>query len=384
MAKKNNRTAQRNRGESASDMEAELKKSRAVISFMGDGLLLVDRKFKVTMANEAAAVLLREAPGELMGKKLDKVLRLESEGQKFDLDKLILDKVLSANDILRFGYEKKIFCLDKENNSFPVSFTISPFAIDEMSGVVIIFRDSSRELELEESKDNFISITSHQLRTPLTSIRWNAELLNETMTEQGDRKEFVEQIYQGALRLNETINLILSLSRSEKGRVSEQIELMDPTRVTEEVVKGLKPNLIEKKQQINLTVENNIVDFLFPVPKLRLVLNNLINNAITYTKEGGTIEVYFKKDLEGLVCSVKDNGIGIPRTKQHKVFQKFFRAQNALKMSPDGSGLSLALSKALVNSWGGNIWFNSKENEGTTFFFSIPLHGANINGDPKL
>lgn len=355
--------------------ETELKQARAVISFMGDGLLLVDKHLKVILANEAAGVLLRKAPKELNGKKLSAVFRLVELGQKLPLNKLLKEKIIEGHDIIRFGVDKKIKCLNADSKPFPVSFTVSPFWTDDLTGLIIVFRDGTREQELEDSKDNFISITSHQLRTPLTTIRWNAEMLNDELDENTQRKEFAEQIYKGALRLNETVNLILSLSRSERGRAPDKIDVVSLAKLAGEVIENLKSSINPKKLEVDIHVSKGIADFVFPVGKLRVVLSNIVLNAASYTKSGGKIEISFRKNSRAneIICAVEDNGIGIPKDKQNKIFQKFFRAPNALRAMPDGSGLGLVLSKALVESWHGKIWFESKENKGTVFYFSIPL-----------
>lgn len=357
-------------------IDMELKKANAVISFMADGLLLVDKNLKITLANQAAGVMLRKAPKELAGKKLGSVFRLEERGEKIQLDKIMLEKVILGHDILRFGSEKQIGCLVDGDKSFSISFTASPFWTDDMTGLIIVFRDSTRERELEDSKDNFISITSHQLRTPLTSMRWNAEMLNEALEENSQRKEMAEEIYQGTLRLNETISLILSLSRSESGRSSEKIDQVNLTKLVAETMESLKLIIKAKKQKVTVHIPKNIADFEFPIAKLHLALNNIVLNASSYTKNGGKIDISFKKKsgAKEVICSVRDNGIGIPKNKQGKIFQKFFRAPNAVKAMPNGSGLGLVLAKALIESWEGEIWFESKENKGTTFYFTMPLN----------
>lgn len=355
-------------------IEVELKQAKAVISFMGEGLLLIDRHAKVLLANEAAGVLLREAPANLKNKSFSRVFRLLGDGQKFSFSKEMLEGVLSSQDIMRFGSEKKLYCEAKGGGAFPVALTMSPFATEDLSGIVVVFRDISREKELEESKDNFISITSHQLRTPLTSIRWYAEMLNDEVKKQTvEHQEFVDQIYRGTLRLNETINILLSLSRAEKGKITEVVENVNLPGLAASVADSLKLIVNQKGLSIKIHQPKSLPDFPFAIAKLRQVLANIMLNAVVYTPTKGKISVDFKNDNGTIICAVRDNGIGIPKRQQGRVFEKFFRAQNAFRTAPDGSGLGLALAKALVEGWGGKIWFESKEHKGTNFYFSIPL-----------
>jgi len=250
----------------------------------------------------------------------------------------------------------------------------------ELSGnnAVIIVRDANKDRELDKAKSGFISTASHQLRTPLTTIRWYSEMLLSgsygALSEA--QHDLVNEIHDGVNRLYQTINLLLGISRIESGKIGNDRVPIDLTAITTEVVKELSPSMVEKKLvYFSFSAQTYpIVVILDPV-SLRQVILNLFANSIRYTNSNGTIEGRWLVDNEKneVIYSVRDNGIGIPKAARGKIFSKFFRADNAISKIPDGTGLGLAFVKDIVTSWGGKVWFESEEGKGTTFFFTIPM-----------
>jgi|GEM_PF-5652436 signal transduction histidine kinase len=242
--------------------------------------------------------------------------------------------------------------------------------------------------KLDEAKSSFISIASHQLRTPLTSMKWFSEMLMDgdagAITE--DQKHFVENIYESANRMVELVNLLLQLARVEAGRLKIEPKATDLKELTEAVQATLKTDLDKKSQKFEIRVEPD------PLPMIPLdqeivwqVIQNLSTNAMRYSPAGKTILVNISVKGEFVQYSVKDEGIGIPEGERDRIFERFFRADNALKLVPEGSGLGLSLAKSLVEEWGGRTWFETELNKGTTFFFTIPVKGmAAREGEVKI
>lgn len=370
-------------------LKEERDKIQTIISSIGEGLVVINNDYKIILMNNVAekffGILINEAEGKDL-KNVVNILKGEEE---------IPDNEQPAMQVLKFGkavgagVNDNFYAKVSSGKKIPIGFIISPLRKDGVIiAAIIIFRDITEEKSLDEAKSNFISISSHQLRTPLTSMRWFAEMLiggdAGPITE--EQKHFVERIYQATERMINLVNLLLQLARVEAGRLKVEPMLLNLENLTQSVAISLKADLDKKSQKVEIVVNPD------PFPEILLdqeiiwqVIQNLISNASRYSPEGKNIQVsIIKKD--GLVeCSVKNQGIGIPKSQKDKIFERFFRADNALKMVPEGSGLGLSLVKLLVEEWGGKIWFDSEENKGATFFFTIPVGGMKKKeGEVKL
>lgn len=394
-----NEKAMMNLLEDARDLEKNLKKerdlSRAVISSMGEGLLAVDKEQKVILVNQAASILLRRAPNDMFGKNINEVLKIcQGKDNNAKNCSLPIEKLLQESNIININLEDDFYCQDRDGNFFPAAIIMASLLKGALKktvdGVVIIFRNVFKEKSLDEAKSSFISIASHQLRTPLTSIRWFSEmLLDGDVGNLGeDQKHFVERIYQGADRMINLVNLLLQIARVEAGRVKIEPKPIDFRLVTEGVVMTLQSQLNEKKQKIKIITEPK------ELPKISMdeevlwqIVQNLLTNAVRYShlKSVITIRINVNNEKQELCYAVEDKGIGIPKEEQNRIFEKFFRADNASRYVPEGSGLGLNLVKKLVEDWNGKIWFESEEGKDTTFFFTVPLEGVKTRrGEVKL
>lgn len=383
--------------EDARELEKKLKQERdltkAVISSMAEGLLVAGRDGKVILMNQAASILLRVAPEDAIGKNINGVFRLFQNNQE-DYN-LPIDNLIKEPNIININLEDNFYCKGGIENSFPVAVIMASlmktsYQGENISGVVVLFRNIAKEKSLDEAKSGFISIASHQLRTPLTSIRWFSEMLLDGDAGEitDEQKHFVERIYQGTDRMINLVNLLLQIARVEAGRVKIDPVPIDLKLLTEGVMMTLRTQLEEKKQKIEIAVTPS------ELPKIPIdedvawqIVQNLLTNAIRYSHEQGVIDVKIVcDDKKGEVLyAVADHGIGIPKEEQGRIFEKFYRADNALKHAPEGSGLGLNLVKKLVEDWEGRIWFESEEGKGTTFFFTISLKGMKARqGEVKL
>lgn len=247
----------------------------------------------------------------------------------------------------------------------------------EKLGTLIILRDISREKIVEKLKSEFVSITAHQLRAPLSGIKWILKMGIEgdlgPFTE--EQKTFLEKTYQSNERMIRLINDLLNVTRIEEGKILYQLKEENIIKIINEAInvfkeqnvvqeKNLKFEFIKPEKKIIVSTDRE---------KLFLALQNLIGNAFYYTPKGGKVKVgvkYLKDKKEALVF-VQDTGIGIPKDEQKRVFSRFFRASNAIKEETEGTGLGLYIAKNIIESHGGKIWFKSKENEGSTFYFLL-------------
>lgn len=233
--------------------------------------------------------------------------------------------------------------------------------------------------ELDKAKDEFISMASHQLRTPLTAIKGYLSMLLDG--DAGEIKvgqyDFINEAYSGANRMVGLINDLLNVSRMETGRFFLEPEDLDIEQIIKEEVQQLVNVAKEKGLYLKIDKKSDVPKVWADETKIRQVIMNFIDNAIHYTAKGGVTAKY-GKEQGYFVFSVKDTGIGVPKEQQKKLFEKFFRADNARHSRPDGTGLGLFLAKRVVEDHNGSIFFSSIEGQGSVFGFRLPLKKSEL------
>lgn len=360
------------------ELEAEGSKLQTILASIGDGLVLIDSEYKIALVNAKATEIFKISLADLLGKDLREVVKLYRNKTYVEPEKWPIEEVFLTKNAVSSTMEDNFTILTKGREvEFPISFSIAPLT-GRLTGAVIVIRDASRDRELDEAKSGFISVASHQLRTPLTSIRWYSEmLLSEDAGALNDsQRDFMNEIHGGAERLYQTVDLLLGISRVESGKLKLERTHIDLGMFTGEISRELASQIDMKNLSLSVVPPNRepVIVWLDSLT-LRQVILNLVSNAIRYTNEHGIIEVkwWLSDDGREVVYMVHDNGIGIPESERGRIFSKFFRAENARAQVPDGSGLGLALVKDLVESWGGRVWFESLPGQGTTFFFTVPF-----------
>jgi PAS domain S-box-containing protein len=236
--------------------------------------------------------------------------------------------------------------------------------------------DITERKQAEQMKADFVSFVTHQLRTPLSGIRWQLELAeqDEGLTE--DTASFVADARASAERLIRLVNDLLAVTHLEGGRLAVHPQPLDLARVTADVVDDLMPLIHEKNQQINVPDAMAMPDA-YGDPKLvREVVLNLLSNAMKYTPQGGSIAVSMGTSGDMVQWAVRDTGIGISREAQAHLFEKFYRAENARVMNTEGTGLGLYLARLVLERSGGRVWCESEEGHGATFTFTLPVARA--------
>jgi PAS domain S-box-containing protein len=264
----------------------------------------------------------------------------------------------------------------KDGTTYNVDFTMYPIMGEEAPVFLVnIHHNITRRKREEVAKSDFVSIASHQLRTPLTTMRWTLEMFLKgkagSITDK--QKELMNDAYQCSLHMTETISSMLMLSKIEAEKLRPQPAEVNLQTLFEEVKDSQKAAHIEKKQEIHIQCFEEPVAYADPA-LLREVIMNLLSNAIKYTPNGGSISVTAKNQADdSVLIEVSDTGYGIPPRQQDQVFTKFFRADNIVNLPESGTGLGLHLAYNLVNLLQGKISFLSKENTGTTFSISLPI-----------
>lgn len=341
-----------------------------VLESIPDGIVLFAPNREVFFANRAASQL-SGLPQEAF--YLNELKRLLEEKISINLENAIM-KVLQVGVPVHLN--------DVQIVSFFYEFFIVPIygLKKEITGGIIVMHDVTNRVELDHAKSEFVSLASHQLRTPLSIISWYSEMLLAgdagSLTQQ--QEECFKEIQNGNTRMVRLVNDLLNLARIEGG----QLKIEPISMQLEESVRTIAEEVKDLASARNCTIhieppKSKLPEILIDPILLHQVLSNILSNAIRYSPEDKQCEVVvaFKKEYERVIISVKDGGIGIPEEAQKNIFERFFRADNAKNMDGEGSGLGLSIAKMMLEATGGKIWFESKEGKGTTFYVGLPLSG---------
>ncbi|MDA2936202.1 HAMP domain-containing histidine kinase [Patescibacteria group bacterium AH-259-L05] len=235
---------------------------------------------------------------------------------------------------------------------------------------------SGKQRAVERMKSEFVFLASHQLRTPITAIRLFVEMLRDSAKEElsDQNKRYLENIYHSTKRMIQLVGDLLNVSRIESDRLTIRPQMTRLEGLVADVIEETKPLADVKGCRFKFSRPEARLDKVLIDPRLlRQILHNLITNAIHYSRqEGGDIVICLERGKKDYTISVKDFGVGISNADKNRIFEKFFRADNAIKLKPEGTGLGLYIVKTLITTLGGKIWFESELNKGTTFYIVIP------------
>ncbi|HSD56512.1 MAG TPA: ATP-binding protein [Candidatus Saccharimonadales bacterium] len=373
-----NRMSERLR-DSYKRIAVEQQRDEAMLQGMSEGLIAIDGKGVVVMINMVATKLLGLSKEEdAIGKQVKDLYELYPADPKHT-EALPLDKRPSYITLSTGQETNEVYGFhDPQGNKYLLDISSSPVKLDEkVVGAITVLRDVTKEKEIDRMKTEFISLASHQLRTPLSAIKWFTEMLvsGDAGKLQPEQQEFAENIADSTERMIALVNALLNISRIESGRIMIEPKPTDLRELVGGIVNDLKAKTEEKQQSLIISVHEDLPKINLDARLISQVYLNLLTNAIKYTPKGGEVSVFISKKDDQIISQVTDNGYGIPKEQQGRIFQKFFRAANAVKVETDGTGLGLYLIKAVVESSGGKIWFESEEGKGTTFWFSIPVTG---------
>jgi signal transduction histidine kinase len=237
-----------------------------------------------------------------------------------------------------------------------------------------VIQEIEQMARVNKMKTEFVFVASHQLRTPLSAILWEIELLIKKRGGGLNEKqlESLNSISLLSGRMARLVSDLLDVARIDQGKLTLKKDKIDLFAIVDEITKTLSPLIQSKNLQVVFKKCRSKCLILGDAEKLGLAVENLISNALKYSNNKGKIEIKIKKDGKDLIFSIQDNGVGIPASQQKMVFNKFFRSDNVVKYQTEGTGLGLYIAKNIVEQSGGKIWFQSKENIGTTFSFSLP------------
>lgn len=351
-------------------------RDEAILTNIGDGLIVTNREKKIIMINKAAEEMLQIKSSDCLGKPILQLFTLEnSRGEVIPQHMHPMSVSLKNGQRVSFSANDD-YSLVYGDKKIPVSLTTSPIILDNnVIGIIETFRDATQERQVDKAKTEFVSLASHQLRTPITSINWYTEmLLSHQQNLDADQIEFLREIESSSKRMADLVGDLLNVSRIDLGKlpltIEEDIHL--PT-IADGVLHELLPDIVKKKIIIEKKYDDSIPLIKGDTKLLGIIFQNLLSNAIKYTPAEGQIRLAIRAKKQNIFVECADTGYGIPEEASPKIFSKLFRASNVVTKVNQGTGLGLYIVKAIIDQWGGDIRFESQENKGTTFYVTLPM-----------
>lgn len=355
----------------------DLQKFQLAVANATDLIVIADLEGKILYANEAAENITGFSKKELIGKEFE----------------FLWGSIINFNPHEKLWKtvkdEKKIFVgnlVNKRKNGekYYAEIKVSP-VLDKDKNVIFfagIERDITREKEIDKAKTEFVSIASHELRTPLANMSLSVEMILDSIAGplNPEQRKYLRGIYRDIKGMAGLVDALLNVSRIELRTMVVAPEPASLREITENVLKEIAPQINKKDLKIKKVFDSNLPIINVDRNLMRIILQNLLSNAIKYTPAAGKISIEIKKNKNSALIKVSDSGCGVPKDQQSKIFNKLFRARNAIDQGIEGVGLGLYIVKSIVIQCGGRIWIESEENKGTTFFVEIPLEGMANRG----
>lgn len=335
----------------------------AIISYLKDGILIFDRNNKLSLINPQAEKFFKVSAQKVIGKPI-----------------LALNRLSRFHTLVSFlgGEIREVSKKEvriEENLVLEVS-TVSIMSKRKKISSLVILRDISHEKLVEQIKTEFVTLAAHQLRNPLSSLKWNIKMLLDgsfgEMTK--EQKKALKKAYASNEKMIRLVNSLLNVAQIEEGKYLSNLDLYDIGDLVNSVLENYKKIIDEKKIEVQFQMpEKELPKVMLDKEKMTIAISNIVDNALRYVKLKGSVVISIKADKREIEFQIQDSGLGIPHNQQKKMFTKFFRATNVLKVNIRGIGLGLYISKNIIEAHGGKIWFESKQDKGSIFYFTIPV-----------
>ncbi len=365
-------------------IELDRNRFEAVLQSTSEGIMMIDQEKHPVLVNKSFEKMFGLDESKLIGAEPEEYIDLAKDFFKNEDELELWKEEVTDNRITReLDWE-----VDKKPPMYVKRFT-TPVQGKKRTrlGRIWTFRDVTRDKEIDNMRSEFVSLASHQLRTPLSAIKWFLEIvLNEEVGKlKPKQKELLEKTYESSERMVELVNALLNISRIESGRISVNPEPTDVVEITQSAIDQITPLVKLKKHKVTFSYDKKIPEINLDKRLVGESISNLISNAVKYTPEKGKIDINVDKKKTTVEISVKDNGYGIPKKEQYRVFEKFYRSDKAITSETEGTGLGLFIVKSVIESSGGRVWFDSAEGKGSTFYISLPLTGSKkVSGEKSL
>lgn len=359
---------------SQEESESEQRRLDSVLSHMSDGVLATDRHGNVNVVNQMALSFLNTTEDKIINKPIASVLGLEETSQ----DLIASQKGIAIT--INQGTRDEVI--------LHASFSLIKRVTGFVSGSVCVLHDITEQQKNENSQKQFVSNVSHELRTPLTSLHAYIETLNEgAWKDPKIAPQFLQVTQEETERMIRMINELLSLSRMDRGVSKVDVEWVNFNDFVSHILDRfdmiVKTDVKEgkKKYTIKRSLSSQALWVEIDTDKFAQVIDNIMNNAIKYSPDGGVITIKLRQERQQIILSIADQGLGIPREDLSKIFDRFYRVDKARSREQGGTGLGLAIAKEIVEEHHGKIWANSSEGKGSTFYIALPYEPMSEGDD---
>lgn len=352
------------------ELMTERDKTVSTIQSLTDGIIMVDMADRILLVNLRAEEYLGAPARDLVGTTIEK----PQEGKEPTNIQRVFWQSGEAEDV----ETQEVSLQAREKFDLEVISIPLTNVSGERDGTLKVLHDITREKVIDRMKSEFLSIAAHQLRTPLSAVKWAIKLImdGDAGKISDEQKELLGKGYESNERMISLVNDLLDVTRIEEGRFHYKFTIYKLEDLLKSVTSEFLSAVKDRKVTFTMVVPPS------PMPpvkidpeKMRIVIQNLLENAFNYTLDGGSVALTASYDdaSQKILVEVKDTGVGIPAEQQDKIFTRFFRAHNVVRMRADGTGLGLYIVRNIVLKHGGDVWFESEEGKGTTFTFSVPI-----------
>ena len=345
------------------NLEQESKRLNSILSYMTDGVLATNRRGQITMINDMAKKQLGVQKEDVLNKSILELLKIEDEYELRDLITQIPELTIDSQDV------------NGEYLSLRVRFALVRRESGFISGLVAVLHDTTEQEKEERERRLFVSNVSHELRTPLTSVKSYLEALDEGALYDPVAPDFIKVSLDETNRMMRMVTDLLHLSRIDNATSQLDVELINFTAFITFILNRfdkMRSQDDEKKYELVRDYPINSVWIEIDTDKMTQVVDNILNNAIKYSPDGGKITVSMKTTDDQMVLSIKDQGLGIPKQDLPKIFDRFYRVDRARSRAQGGTGLGLAIAKEIIKQHNGFIWAKSEYGKGSTFTIVLP------------
>ena len=345
------------------NLEQESKRLNSILSYMTDGVLATNRRGQITMINDMAKKQLGVQKEDVLNKSILELLKIEDEYELRDLITQIPELTIDSQDV------------NGEYLSLRVRFALVRRESGFISGLVAVLHDTTEQEKEERERRLFVSNVSHELRTPLTSVKSYLEALDEGALYDPVAPDFIKVSLDETNRMMRMVTDLLHLSRIDNATSQLDVELINFTAFITFILNRfdkMRSQDDEKKYELVRDYPINSVWIEIYTDKMTQVIDNILNNAIKYSPDGGKITVSMKTTDDQMILSIKDQGLGIPKQDLPKIFDRFYRVDRARSRAQGGTGLGLAIAKEIIKQHNGFIWAKSEYGKGSTFTIVLP------------
>ena len=345
------------------NLEQESKRLHSILSYMTDGVLATNRRGKITMINDMAKKQLGVQKEEVLNKSILELLKIEDEYELRDLITQVPELMIDSQDA------------NGEYLSLRVRFALVRRESGFISGLVAVLHDTTEQEKEERERRLFVSNVSHELRTPLTSVKSYLEALDEGALSEPVAPDFIKVSLDETNRMMRMVTDLLHLSRIDNASSHLDVELINFTAFITFILNRfdqIRGQDEEKKYELVRDYPITSVWIEIDTDKMTQVIDNILNNAIKYSPDGGKITVTMKTTDDQMILSISDQGLGIPKQDLPRIFDRFYRVDRARSRAQGGTGLGLAIAKEIIKQHKGFIWAKSEYGKGSTFTIVLP------------